>query len=188
MTNYFKMIAVISGLCFILFSSNQVFSQETGSDGKPSQEEQAKQKDNACKTALKACKSAVTAFVPVLTAQWAACKAVRECKKKCRIVKKDCKKEARSTKKQCKDQCKDRFGSGKKFRECKRDCKDDKREAKQECKSEKRECAKICRGSYLSPECLAARTLTLTTGGLGAISCAGVIACMNQEEESAGGQ
>ncbi len=179
MTNYVKTIAIILGLCFTLFSSTQAFSQE---------KEQSKLEENACKTALKSCKAAASAMVPVLAAQWVACKAVRICKKDCRIVKKECKQEARSTKKQCKQQCKDRFGSGKKFRECKRDCKDDKKETKQECKSEKRVCTKDCRITFLTPECKAARTATITAGGLGAISCAAVIACINKEEEGAGGQ
>ena len=178
------MIAIILGLCFALLNSSPAFSQDSTSDGPPSQEE-ADQESDACKKALKKCAKSSIALAPALGAQWAACKAVRVCKQECRNVKKDCKQVARSNKKSCKDECKDRFGGGKDFRECKRGCKDEKKEAKQECRSEKRECKNLCRASFLTPECITARAATLAAGGGAVVGCAGIHACMNREEARA---
>ncbi len=84
-----------------------------------------------------------------------ACEALRDCKKVCRVDKREAKADNRDEKKDCIDSCKNKKGKAK--RNCKQSCRQDKRADNKEARGEKRDCVADCKAQYKTPQCKDAR-------------------------------
>ena len=123
-----------------------------------------------CAKAIADCVGGGKKVADKIKASRQACEALRDCKKVCRVDKKDAKKDAKQDKKSCIKSC-DSL-KGKKKRQCKRDCKKTKRGAKSDARKDKRGCMQTCRDNYKTKACKKARSsMALTIAGQG-LKCA----------------
>ncbi len=122
----------------------------------------------SCGLAIKGCVEGGKAVSDSIKKTRSECKGLRDCKKVCRLTKKDSKAIAKAEKKHCKKKCKSKKGKTK--RKCKTACRKDKKFAVKEANKIKRACTKKCKAEYLTPQCHTARMKMIkkiTAKGLG---------------------
>ena len=132
----------------------------------------------ACAKAIAGCGKGVGKSGKQIKATRAACAALRDCKKVCRVDKRETKHDNKDDKKVCVSRC-DKKKKGKAKRACKQSCRQDKRGDNQDARQDKQACVTQCRADYKTPACKKARAdlvKTLTVEGL-KCSAAVAVAC-----------
>lgn len=114
-----------------------------------------------CAQAISSCVNGGKKVADKIKKSRAACEALRDCKKVCRVDKRDEKADARGDKKACLNKCDSK--KGKKKRQCKRACRKDKRGDFKDARQDKRACVQTCRDNYKTPTCKKARRKMVAT-------------------------
>lgn len=102
-----------------------------------------------------------------------ACEALRDCKKVCRVDKRDEKSDARDDKQSCLNTCDKKKGKAK--RQCKSSCRKAKRSDFKDARGDKRDCVQTCRDNYKTPACKKARKQMVATIVAQGLKCAGQV-------------
>lgn len=147
------------------------------------QDVENEEESKSCRDAILACGSAAIGTGKAVDATIKECKALRQCKKVCREVKRDCKKEARGDKKDCKDECRAQYGKGKDYRDCADNCRGEKKDDKGECKTDKKDCKEECRNEWNTPACKLAKAAIIGAGLTTVASCATAVQCIQASEK-----
>ncbi|MFN3200173.1 MAG: hypothetical protein ACE366_17375 [Bradymonadia bacterium] len=124
----------------------------------------------ACAQAIGGCVGGGTKVAKKIKASRNACAALRDCKKVCRVDKRDAKGDARNDKKSCLNKCDGKKGKAK--RQCKSACRKDKRGDFKEARGDKRACVQQCRDDYKTPACKKARRQMIATIVAQGLKCA----------------
>jgi hypothetical protein len=128
----------------------------------------------ACIKAIAGCGKGTVKTIKAVKASRAACEALRDCKKVCRVDKRATKKDNKGDKKACISSCDRKKGKAK--RQCKKSCRKVKRGGNQEARGVKRGCMDSCRAQYKTKACKKARRkLVATIAGEG-LKCAATVA------------
>ena len=124
----------------------------------------------SCALAIKGCVGGGKDVAVSIKKSRAACKGLRDCKKVCKIGKKEAKQIAKAEKKHCKKKCKGKKGKSK--RTCKKKCRKDKRFATKTAKKINSKCKKKCKAEYLTNQCRSARKSMIKKLTVKGVGCA----------------